>query len=86
MAVIPDKNPKALFAYYLGLLALLPCLGLAPAIPAFILGIMGLKAAKQNPEIEGAGHAWVGIILGGLGILIWGGGMIFGLVVAALDA
>ncbi len=57
MAIIPSKNPKALISYYLGILSLLPFVGFFIAIPAVILGIMGIIAEKRNPEIEGAGHA-----------------------------
>jgi hypothetical protein len=70
--VIPYKNPHALIAYYLGLFSLFPCLGLALAIPAFILGIMGLRARKRNPAIRGSVHAWIGIVMGGIFTVIWG--------------
>ncbi|MFN7730425.1 MAG: hypothetical protein ACK5OB_00885, partial [Pirellula sp.] len=52
--VIPYKNPKALIAYYLGILSGLPVIGLPIGIAAFTLGIMGLKARKQNPAIKGS--------------------------------
>ncbi|MCA9121692.1 MAG: DUF4190 domain-containing protein [Planctomycetaceae bacterium] len=70
--VIPYKNMPALLAYYLGLFSLLPCLGLFLAIPAFVLGIMGLKKRKQNPVVKGSVHAWIGIVMGGLMTLVWG--------------
>ncbi len=70
--VIPYNNPKALIAYYLGLFSLFPCLGLALAIPAFVLGIMGLQARKRNPAIRGSVHAWIGIIMGGMMTVVWG--------------
>jgi hypothetical protein len=70
--VIPYKNPAALTAYYLGLFSLLPCLGILLAIPALILGIIGLRKRSQNPAIKGAVHAWIGVIMGGLFTLIWG--------------
>ena len=70
--VIPYKNPAALTAYYLGLFSLLPCLGFLLAIPALILGIIGLRKRNQNPAIKGTVHAWIGIIMGGLFTLIWG--------------
>ena len=71
--VIPYKNPPALIAYYLGLFSLLPGIGLLLAIPALILGIMGLKKRAENPEVKGSVHAWIGIVMGGLMTLIWGG-------------
>ena len=64
--VVPYKNPKALFAYYCGIFSLIPCLGLPLGITAFILGLLGLKAAKAHPGAHGKVHAWIGIILGGL--------------------
>ena len=70
--VIPYKNPPALIAYYLGLFSLLPFIGLLLAIPAFILGILGLKKRAKNPAVKGSIHAWIGIVMGGLMTLIWG--------------
>ncbi len=69
--VIPYKNPKALLAYYLGLGAILPCIGLFAGVPAFILGILGLRDRARNPEIHGSIHAWIGILLGGFFSLLW---------------
>jgi hypothetical protein len=67
--LIPTSNPKALLAYYLGIFGLIPgfCIVLGPA--ALALGILGLKAAKEHPEIAGKVHAWIGIVLGGLSTL-----------------
>jgi hypothetical protein len=48
-----------------------------PAIPALVLGIMGLRARAKNPAIKGSVHAWIGIIMGGLFTLIWGVSIIF---------
>ena len=78
--VIPYKNPAALTAYYLGLFSLFPCLGLLLAIPAFILGIIGLRNRNKNPAIKGSVHAWIGIIMGGLFTLIWGAAVILGII------
>ncbi len=74
--VIPYKNPPALAAYYLGLFSLFPLLGLFLAIPAFIFGIMGLRKRRQNPAVKGSIHAWIGIVMGGLFTVIWGGSAI----------
>jgi hypothetical protein len=82
--IIPVTNPAALTAYYLGVFSLIPCVGLLLAIPALILGIIGLKKAKQNPQIKGTVHAWVGIVLGALMTLLWGGGGIAMLVIPAM--
>jgi len=62
--VIPYKNGPALAAYYCGIAAMLPVFGLLLGIPAFILGIKGLKRYKKFPEVKGPVHAWIGIILG----------------------
>jgi hypothetical protein len=64
--VVPYKNPKALIAYYCAIFSLIPCLGLPLGITAFVLGLLGLKAANAHPSAHGKVHAWVGIILGGL--------------------
>ena len=71
--VIPYKNPPALIAYYCGIFSLLPILGLVFGIAAFILGVVGLRQRKANPVIKGSVHAWIGIVLGGLTTLLWGG-------------
>lgn len=80
--VIPYKNPKALIAYYLGILSGLPLIGLPFGIAAFVLGIMGLKARKKNPVIKGSAHAWIGIGCGGLFAVLWGL-LVVGLIVSA---
>lgn len=69
--VIPYKNPKALTAYYLGILSGLPLIGLPFGIAAFVLGIQGLKARKQNPVIKGSVHAGIGIGCGLIFTLLW---------------
>lgn len=62
--LIPYKNPNALLAYYIGLFSLLPVFGLAMGPAALVLGIKGLKYARQFPIVKGQIHAWVGIICG----------------------
>lgn len=70
--VIPYKNPKALIAYYLGIVSGLPLIGFPFGVAAFVLGVMGLRARKANPAIKGSVHAWIGIGCGGLFMLLWG--------------
>jgi hypothetical protein len=65
--IVPYRNPPALFAYYFGVFSILPPLG----IPAFILGIIGLRRRAADPQLKGAAHAWIGIILGGFFTLLW---------------
>ena len=80
--VIPYKNAPALLAYYLGIFSLLPCIGLFLAIPALIFGIIGLRQRAKNPAIKGSVHAWIGIVLGGIFTLVWGGLLTISLVAA----
>ena len=79
--IIPYKNPHALIAYYLGIVSGLPGIGLPFGIAAFILGLKGLKARKQNPVIKGSVHAAIGIGCGGLFSLLWAALGIVGLAV-----
>lgn len=68
--IVPYKNPAALAAYYLAVFGMFPFLGIFVSIPAFVLGIIGLRQRKRNPVIKGSVHAWIGIILGGLATVI----------------
>lgn len=67
--IIPYKNMPALIGYYCGVFSLIPCLFIGWA--GLILGIMGLKKAKEHPEAKGKVHAWIGIIAGGFFALLW---------------
>jgi hypothetical protein len=67
--IIPYRNVSALIAYYLGVFSIIPCVGFVLGIAAFILGIIGLKRARQYPEAKGKVHAWIGIILGAFVVL-----------------
>lgn len=62
--LIPYKNAPALVAYYTGIFSFICYLGFPLAVAAVILGVMGLKKRKQQPEVSGAFHAWTGIICG----------------------
>lgn len=62
--VIPFKNPNALTSYYIGLFSMLPIAGLVMGPAAVVLGIKGLKYAKEHPIVKGQVHAWVGILCG----------------------
>ena len=66
MSLIPTKNPPALMAYYIGIFSLLPCFSIILGPVAAILGIIGLKKVKENPELSGTVHAWIGVVLGSL--------------------
>ncbi len=69
--IIPYKNPKALIAYYLGILSGLPLIGLPLGIAAFVLGVLGLRDRKRNPAIKGSVHAYIGIGCGGIFTVFW---------------
>jgi len=75
--LIPYKNSPALIAYYLGVFSLIPLIGVLLGIPAFFLGLKGLRVAREHPEARGKAHAWVGILAGGffgflyLGLIVW---------------
>jgi hypothetical protein len=64
--IIPYRNGMALAAYYLAVFSLIPFVGIILGIAGFVLGILGLKAARANPAVGGKVHAWIGIIVGGL--------------------
>ena len=68
-AIVPYKNMPGLLAYYCGVFSLIPCVALLLGPAAVVLGIFGLKRAAEHPEARGKGHAWAGIILGGLTFL-----------------
>ena len=70
---MPSKNSDALIAYYLGVFSAIPVLGIPLGIAAIILGIKGVRKAREYPEVKGKVHAWVGIILGGLFMLLYSG-------------
>lgn len=68
-----DDSTGGLIAYYLAIFSLLPIIGLFLGMPAFVLGILGLRDRRRNPAIKVGTHAWIGIILGHLMALIRGG-------------
>ena len=67
-SVIPYKNKQALIAYYLGVF----CIACPPllCLPAMILGIIGLRNVRANPEVKGTAHAWIGIVSGTVFLLL----------------
>ena len=70
--IIPYKNAPALIAYYLGLFSIAPLIGFPMAIAALVLGVLGLKAVRRNPQAHGTAHAWVGLGCGTIGLLLNG--------------
>ena len=67
--IIPYKNSSALIAYYCGVFAVIPCFPIGLA--GLVLGIKGLRYAKQHPASKGQVHSWIGIVVGGLFGLVW---------------
>ena len=70
--VIPFRNGMALGSYYCGVFGLISCflgLGFFGIVP-IILGILGLMKASKDPEARGRVHAWTGIILGVIELLL----------------
>ncbi len=65
--VLPiNRSGWAIAAGYLSLVSVL-CL---PAPFALFCGLMALRELKRYPHLQGAGRAWFGIVLGGLGTLL----------------
>jgi hypothetical protein len=84
--LIPYRNSQALISYYLGVFAIIPCVGFFLGVAAVVLGIRGLKVAGQNPQAKGKVHAIVGIVCGSVFGLLWllaGVFMLIGLIAAA---
>jgi hypothetical protein len=69
--LIPYKNAPALWAYYLGIFAIIPFLGAPLGLAAAITGFIGLGRARENPEVKGKVHAWVGILAGGFFFVLY---------------
>jgi hypothetical protein len=81
--VIPTRNPPALAGYYCAIFSIIPCAGnlLGPA--ALVLGILGMKRRRENPNLPGKAHALVAIILGAVTTLFYWGLVVL-LVIGAL--
>lgn len=64
-AVAPaDRNPDALACYLLGILSPLPLLGLLFGVAAVVLGVKGLRHARDYPGAGGRVHCRIGVALG----------------------
>jgi len=79
---IPYKNPMALVAYYVGVFAVIPCVGLLLGPTALILGILGIRYRNKHPTAGGLGHAITGVVLGSLTALANWGLVVVGIVLA----
>lgn len=69
--LIPTGNPKALWAYYLGIFSFIPVIGIPLGIAAIVLGTGGVRHASRHPAAKGKVHAWVGIITGVFFLLMY---------------
>jgi len=65
MGIIPYRNGYALAAYYVGCFSCIPFLFPFGAL-AIYLGLRGLELAREEPEVKGKIHAWLGIVCGGV--------------------
>ena len=68
MLVPIGRSGWAIAAGYLGLLSLLPLVG----VLAVVIGIIAVSDLRKHPDKHGAGRAWFGIIAGVLTVLIYG--------------
>jgi hypothetical protein len=68
--VIPTKNPPALISYYMGIFSIMPILGAALGVVAIVFGVNGVRKLKEEPNLPGKTHAYVGMGCGTLGLLI----------------
>ena len=81
--LIPYKNPMGLIAYYLGVFAVIPCVGLLLGPAALVLGILGIRYRNKHPTAGGLGHAITGVVLGSLTSLAnWGAVAAMGVAIA----
>lgn len=68
MLVPIGRSGWAIAAGYLGLLSLLPFVG----VLAVTIGIVAVRDLRKHPDKHGAVRAWFGIIAGGLTMLLYG--------------
>jgi hypothetical protein len=73
-SIIPYKNVLALVSYYTGVFGLISCFlfgfgGIFGIVPV-ITGVLALVKAGKDAEARGRAHAWIGIALGALELLV----------------
>jgi hypothetical protein len=78
--VVPHKNLTAIRSYHVGVIGLIPGLGLVLGPVALALGVFGVRYGKANRAARESGHAAVGILLGALELLFNGAGLILMLI------
>ena len=62
---------QAVVAPYLGLLAVIPFLGLIFGIAAIFVGMTALRLPSPDPRHGGRGRPILGMALGAIGALFW---------------
>jgi hypothetical protein len=86
----PQNKGLATASMVLGILSITVgwfCFGPIPAVAAIVLGLVALSQMKKNPDhFGGQPFAWTGIITGGLMLLIYGGIMLFYVIMIAIAA
>ncbi len=86
----PQNKSLATASMVLGILSITVgwfCFGPIPAIIGIVLGLVALSQMKKNPDhYGGQPFAWTGIITGGLMLLIYGGIMLFYVIMLAIAA
>jgi len=55
--MIPYRNGAALAAYYTGIFAFIPALGILLGLAGLVLGIIGLRNYNRDPRVHGTVHA-----------------------------
>lgn len=70
--LIPYKNMPALVGYYFAVFSLIPVLGWPLGVTAMVLGVVGLVKRSRQPQVRGAAHAWIAIVVGLLTTVVWG--------------
>ena len=66
---LPD-NTKARAAYYAGLTAIIPVVGLVSGPVAIVCGLLGLAYAKECEKATGRRQALIGILVGSLALAV----------------
>ncbi len=75
-----EKPPASTAAVVALICGFLMCLGPLTGVTAIVAGVMGRKAARQNPAaVGGAGMALAGIILGAVNLLLSAVGLVMAL-------
>jgi len=65
----PRRNPLAVRSYVTALYGLTPLLGLVLGLVAIVLGLIGLKRQRLDPDVGGANFATAGIVIGSIDLI-----------------